>query len=298
MTKPFLSGYVAFIGSPNVGKSTLLNQLLGKKVSITSRKPQTTRQRVLGIKNTDTAQVVYVDTPGLHQDMPRAMNRLMNRVARASLHDVDVLVFLVDARGWTEKDDWVLTQLASAGVPVILAINKIDRLESPSALLPYIEAVSQKFSFQAIVPICAKTGDQVDQLEAAIQACLHEGPALFPPEQFTDRSDRFIAAELIREKILRFLGQELPYATTVTIELLENQPTIVKLSAIIWVEKAGQKAIVIGKGGEQLKKIGQAARKALEAHFGKKVFLQTWVKIKSNWRDSEEGLRQMGYFDE
>jgi len=298
MDNHFRSGYVALIGQPNVGKSTLLNQILGKKISITSRKPQTTRQRILGIKNTPESQVVYIDTPGIHQEMPRQMNRYMNRVARASLHDVDVVVFLVDAHGWNAKDDWVLKQLEGVEVPVILAVNKVDTMKHQEKLLPYLDYVQSKYPFYRMVPISAKNGDQVDVLEKDIMQCLKEGPAFYPADQFTDRSDRFVAAEILREKLLRFLGQELPYATTVTIDAYADEEDIIRMAATIWVEKAGQKAIVIGKGGLQLKKIGQAAREDMEAYFGKQVYIQTWVKIKTDWTDDQASLERFGFRDE
>jgi len=291
------SGYVGIIGRPNVGKSTLLNHLLGQKISITSRKPQTTRHRILGVKTVDDIQFIYVDTPGLHSHGGHALNRYMNRAALQALHDVDVIVFLVDARRWHEQDDWVLKQLRHLTVPIILAINKIDKLSDRSHLLPYLAAAAARYSFFKIIPISAKNGDQLLELEKAVSDCLPQQPHLFPADQLTDRSDRFIAAETVREKLTRLLGEELPYALTVTIDAFEDEPSIVRIAAVIWVEKSSQKPIVIGEGGERLKRVGQTARVDLEKYFDKKVFLKLWVKVKSGWSDDEKSLRQLGYGD-
>lgn len=289
------TGYIAIIGRPNVGKSTLLNHLLGHKISITSRKPQTTRQRILGVKTVDNTQFIYVDTPGLHSHAGKALNRWMNRAALNALHDVDVVIFMVDARRWSEQDDWVLKQLQHLQAPIILAVNKIDQLSDRTRLLPYLEAAAQRHAFFKIIPISAKNGDQLSELEKCVATCLPEQPHFFPPDQLTDRSDRFIAAETVREKLTRLLGQELPYALTVTIDAYEDEPTIARIAAVIWVEKASQKPIVIGEGGERLKTIGQKARLDLEKHLDKKVFLKLWVKIKTGWSDDEKSLRQLGY---
>jgi len=291
------SGYIALVGKPNVGKSTLMNQVLGRKLSITSRKPQTTRQRVLGIHTTEQAQLIYVDTPGLHQEMPREINRYMNRLARASLHDVDVVVWLVDPRKMDGQDQWILGQLKNVDKPVVLAINKIDKIKHREELLPLMEKMAQEYSFAAVIPISAAKGDNLVQLEKTLTSLLPTGPLYFPPEQFTDRSDRFVAAEFLREKLLRYLGHELPYATTVTIDALSDEEKILRLAATIWVERDSQKAIVIGKQGAQLKQIGQAARQDLERYFGKQVYLRTWVKVKSNWSDDLKSMKQFGYDD-
>jgi GTP-binding protein Era len=288
-------GFVAILGRPNVGKSTLLNRLLGKKISITSRKPQTTRYQILGIKTENDNQIIYVDTPGLHADLHHAMDRYMNRVARAALQGMEVIVFVVDANHFNEEDEWVLNQIKAAKTPVILVINKIDRLKDRSSLLPYIEQMTEKFQFYKIIPLSAKTGDQVEELEKEIIACLPAGPFQFPPDQITDRHEQFMAAEIIREKLMRQLGQEIPYALAVTIIAFKKETKITRISAVIWVEKPGQKGIVIGKSGERLKKVGQNARLDMEKLFGQKVFLQLWVKIKSNWSDSGESLKELGY---
>lgn len=286
---------MAIVGRPNVGKSTLLNHLLGKKISITSKKAQTTRHRLLGIKTVDDYQIVYVDTPGLHQNAKRALNRYLNRAASHSLHDVDVIVMVVDCLQWDPDDDWVVAHFKDSRIPVILAINKIDKLEHRASLLPLIEAYQTKYPFQAVIPISAQEGEQLDELVTEVKKFLPESPFFFPPEQITDRNDQFIAAEAIREKLTRTLGQELPYRLTVTIEAFANEKDIVRISAIIWVDKESQKPIIIGKKGEQLKKVGTYARLDLEKYFEKKVYLQLWIKIKTGWSDDEKMLRQLGY---
>lgn len=288
------SGYIAIIGKPNVGKSTLMNYLLGKKISITSSKPQTTRHRILGIKTTDDAQMVFVDTPGLHQNYKHEMNRVINRVARNTLGEVDVILFLVEAIRWDSDDAAVLQQLKTLSLPIILVINKIDEIKNKAELLPFIENISQQIEFKKIVPISAKTGLQVDELEKTIIEYLpHEGD-LFPPEQFTDRTDRFIAAEFVREQLMRLLGDEIPYELAVTVEAMEEDDRIVKISVIIWVSRDTQKSIVIGKNGEMLKKVGTQARKELEVYFDKKVLLKTWVKVKENWSDDARAITEFG----
>lgn len=287
-------GTVAIIGKPNVGKSTLMNYILGQKISITSNKPQTTRHRILGIKTTDTMQVAFIDTPGLHQNQKHEMNRVMNRAARATLEEVDVILFLVEAMRWDQEDAAVLRQLKSLSLPVILVINKIDDVKQKEALLPFIENLSKQMTFKKIIPISAKTGLQVDELERMIETLLpHEGE-LFPAEQITDRSDRFIAAEFVREKLMRALGEEIPYELTVTVDAMEEEADIVKISVIIWVARESQKSIVIGKGGEVLKNVGIQARRELEQHFEKKVLLKSWVKVKDNWSDDARALQDLG----
>ena len=288
-------GTVAIVGRPNVGKSTLLNHLLGKKISITSHKPQTTRHRILGVKTDENVQAVYLDTPGLHAGSQRAINKYMNRAARMALQDVDVIVFVVDGEHWDRQDQWVLEQLQHADCPVILALNKIDRIKDRGILLPYIEKVSQQYKFYKMIPISAKNGDQLPALEAEIVKCLPESPFYFSPDQVTDRNDQFIVSEVIREKLMRLLGQELPYALTVTIIAFKKEEKIVRISAVIWVEKKGQKGIVIGKEGHLLKKIGQQARMDLERYFDQKVYLQLWVKVKADWSGDEKSLTELGY---
>jgi len=288
-------GYVAIIGRPNVGKSTLLNHLLGQKLSITSRKPQTTRHRLLGIKTEGNTQIIYVDTPGLHQRKHNAMNRYLNRAATNSLVGVDVIVWLVEALQWTGEDSYVLEALAQSAVPVILGVNKIDKLSDKKALLPYLQEVAIKRDFVEVFPISAQNGQNLVELEAKITHLLPINTFLFPEDQFTDRTERFLAAEIIREKLVRRLGAELPYRLTVQIEHFSSETNLTHISAIIWVERKGQKPIVIGKKGQMLKAIGEEARKEMEMMVGCKVFLQLWVKVKQGWCDDERALRQLGY---
>ena len=292
------SGFVAIVGRPNVGKSTLLNALLGEKVSIISPKPQTTRWQVLGIKTTDDAQIIYIDTPGMHQEEKRAMNRYMNRVANAALHEVDVVVFLVEAMAWYEDDALVLKNLAvlqDLKKPVILAINKIDLIKDKALLLPFMKTMEEKFDFLHIIPIAAKQSTYIEGLEQEIIKLLPEGPALYPVDQITDKSERFQIAEIIREKIIYATAEELPYATTVEIEQLTQTEKVTEISAVIWVERPGQKVIVIGKGGAKLKRVGMQARKEIEALLGTKVFLRLWVKVKAQWSDDDKALKGLGY---
>lgn len=291
------SGYVALVGRPNVGKSTLLNKLLGQKLSITSHKPQTTRHTLLGINNVDGGQIVYVDTPGLHSGGKHVMNRYMNRAAGSVINDVDVVVFLVEGLRWTEEDQHVLERLASTPVPVILAVNKVDRIDDKSRLLPHLQELAGLRNFAHVIPMSARSGDNVPALEAEVLKLLPIAAPLFPEDQLTDRSERFLAAELIREKLFRRLGQELPYSLTVQIEKFSEQNGVLHIDAIIWVARDGHKAIVIGKNGEGLKTVGQTARKDMEKMFGHPVFLQTWVKVKEGWMDDERALRTLGYDD-
>ncbi len=290
-------GYVAIVGRPNVGKSTLMNHLLGQKVSITSRKPQTTRHRVLGIKTENNVQAIYVDTPGIHQKEPKAINRMMNRAATGSVKDVDVIVMVVDGTKWNEGDEHVLSKLQSNPTPVILAINKVDTLESKNDLLPFIEEVSAKRKFDAIVPISALRNRQLDQLEQEIAKHLPEDDHFYPEDQVTDRSMRFLAAETVREKLMRQLGKELPYACSVEIEQFECDSGVWHISALILVEKSSQKRIVIGDKGDRLRKVGIEARQDMEKMMDAKVMLKLWVKVKSGWSDDERALRSLGYDD-
>ncbi|MBI1421912.1 MAG: GTPase Era [Gammaproteobacteria bacterium] len=294
----FRCGYVALIGRPNVGKSTLMNHLLGQKLSITSRKPQTTRHRILGIKTEAQAQIVYVDTPGIHQGDKQALHRYLNRAAMSIIQDVQVIVFLVEALKWYEEDQLALSHCEKAGCPVILAVNKVDQVKDKDKLLPYLRTTAERFNFAAVVPISAKQGTQLDELERRIIEQLPESEPLYPEDQVTDRSVRFLAAEIIREKLVRLLGDELPYATSVEIEKFDEDATLAKIYAVIWVERDNQKAIVIGKDGAKLKRIGQEARVDLENLLEKKVYLKTWVKVKRGWADDERALHQLGYRDE
>ncbi|PHS69729.1 MAG: GTPase Era [Methylophaga sp.] len=295
----FRSGYVAIIGRPNVGKSTLINRILGQKLCITSRRPQTTRHRILGIKTTDDSQLIYVDTPGIHIDNKRAMNRYMNRAAASSIDDVDVILFLVDGMNWTDEDERVLERLKeSAKAPVILVINKVDKLADKAVLLPQIEKLSAQFDFVNVFPISARKGVNVESLEQEIKKMIPEGELIFPEDQLTDRSSRFLAAEMVREKLFRHLGQELPYSITVEIEQFDDEKGMYRIGAVIYVERDGQKSIVIGKKGELLKSVGKEARLEMQSMFGRKVFLRLWVKVREGWGDNERMLKNLGYTDE
>lgn len=291
-------GYIALIGRPNVGKSTLLNCFLSKKLSITSKKPQTTRHRIMGIKTFDDIQLVFLDTPGLHIGEKGALNRYMNRAALKTLSEVDVVLFLVEGTNWRDEDKWALEKIKEANLPTILVINKIDLVKQREELLPFIEARQAEYDYRSIVPISALKGDQLDTLQTCIVENLKNEMHYYDPNQLTDRSDRFVAAEIVREKLMRNLGQEVPYNLTVTIDAFEESQGLIKIAVVIWVEKPGQKAIVIGKNGMMLKKISTQARHDMQAYFEKKVYLQSWVKVKSNWSDDERALNQLGYRDE
>jgi len=293
----FRCGYVAIVGRPNVGKSTILNHILGSKLSITSRKPQTTRHRILGIVTRDQVQAIYVDTPGMHSEERKAINRYMNRSAQGALRDVDVILFVVDALHWTPDDELVLSRLQAQTVPVVLVINKVDTIEDKARLLPRIEELSQRMKFAEVVPVSALRGHNLDSLHKTVAGYLPFSPPFFAEDQITDRSQRFLAAEMVREKIMRQLGDEVPYELTVEIEEFKKEGKLLRISATILVERAGQKAIVIGEGGQRLKLIGQEARLDMEAFFGSKVMLTLWVKIKGGWSDDERALKSLGYDD-
>ncbi len=295
MNSPFRCGYVALVGRPNVGKSTLLNRILGQKISITSRRPQTTRHRVLGIKTGRDSQLIYVDTPGIHDYSGRAMNRHMNRTASNVLVDVDVVVFMVDSFRWTRDDELVLSKLEAVDCPVILAINKVDLLANRDELLPRLQALGDKRAFVQVVPISATKGDNIQALEKAIEQLLPEAPAMFPEDQITDRPVRFLAAELVREKLFRKLGRELPYGLTVEIESFRTEAGVTHIHALIWVERKSQKNIVIGRQGRVLKEVGTEARKDIEALIDARVNLKLWVKVKEGWADDERALHSLGY---
>ncbi|WP_075181532.1 GTPase Era [Pantoea sp. 1.19] len=293
------SGFIAIVGRPNVGKSTLLNQLLGQKVSITSRKPQTTRHRIMGIHTEDGYQAIYVDTPGLHMEEKRAINRLMNRAASSSIGDVELIIFVVEGTRWTPDDEMVLNKLKDGDTPVILAINKIDNIPDKSVLLPHIQQLSQKMTFMDVVPVSAEHGNNVDAIAAIVRKHLPESEHHFPEDYITDRSQRFMASEIIREKLMRFLGAELPYSVTVEIEqFLTNERGGYDISGLILVEREGQKKMVIGNKGAKIKTIGIEARKDMEEMFESKVHLELWVKVKSGWADDERALRSLGYTDD
>ncbi len=290
-------GYVAIVGRPNVGKSTLLNHLLGQKISITSRKPQTTRHQILGIKTEDDYQVIFVDTPGLHQDGEKAINRYMNRTASAALRDVDLVLFMLDRTAFTAEDAMVLEQVQAAGLPVLLLVNKVDLLEDKSVLLPHLQALAEKGDFAGILPVSALKDHNVAELEKEILGYLPESEHFFPEDQITDRSQRFLAAEIVREKIMRQLGEELPYAITVEIEEFGQDGDVLHISALIFVERKGQKKILIGEKGSRLRSIGAEARRDMERLFDSRVMLHLWVKVKSGWSDDERALRSLGYSD-
>lgn len=291
----YKSGFVAIVGRPNVGKSTFLNAIIGEKLSITSPKPQTTRWQILGIKTTPASQIVYIDTPGLHREEKRAMNRYMNRIAASVMPEADVIVFMIDATVWRHEDELVLQRLQTLDKPVILVINKIDLLADKAELLPLIDKFKEKYQFTHIVPISAMTSENTQHLEEVIATLLPEGPALYPEEQVTDKPIRFQIAEIIREKLIRATEEELPYATTVEIEQFQPGEKLTEISAVIWVERQGQKVIIIGKKGARLKKIGMQARREIEKLVGQKVFLRLWIKVKENWTDDDKALRNLGY---
>lgn len=292
------TGFVAIVGRPNVGKSTLLNHILGQKLSITSRKPQTTRHQILGIKTEQGVQTVYVDTPGIHKHHDKAINRYMNKAATTAVKDVDVIVMLVDRMRWTDEDEMVLQAVKQQRAPVLLVVNKVDFIKDKDELLPYLQTLSSRHNFDQIIPISAKTGHNLERLESLIESYMPESQHFYPDDQITDRSSRFLAAELVREKIMRQLGDELPYAMTVEIEEFAHDGSLIEISALILVERSSQKSIVIGDGGYRIKQIGQDARKDMEQMFDCKVMLNLWVKVKSNWSDDERALRSLGYSDQ
>lgn len=294
---PFRCGTVAVVGRPNVGKSTLVNAVVGYRISIVSRKPQTTRHRLLGISTEADGQIIFADTPGLHAAGKRAINRYMNRAASGSLVGVDLAVLVIEAGRWLEDDKRALAAIAAAGVPCVLAINKVDRIKDKGQLLPFIEQISREHDFRAIFPISAQKGVGVPDFRRGLLALLPEGEAQYAEDEVTDRSERFLAAELIREQLLRQLGDELPYASTVEIEQYREEGRLLRISAVIWVEREGQKAIVVGAGGSQMRTIGQAARLAIERLLDRKVFLQLWCKVRENWSDDEAQLKRFGYGD-
>ena len=292
-------GYVALIGRPNVGKSTLMNHLLKQKISITSRKPQTTRHRIVGINTTPAGQAIYLDTPGMHDNQSRALNRHLNRTAETTLLGVDVIVWIIDGFSWHIYDEVIFKKLEQAGLPVILAVNKVDKVKDKDkdAILSFFDAAQHRYPFAQLIPISALRGINLEKLEELIFELLPENPLIFPEDQVTDRPQRFLAAEIVREKLTRRLGAELPYELTVEIERYEELETITKIYAIIWVERDTQKNIVIGKEGEMLKKVGTDARLDIERMIGQKVFIQLWVKVKRGWSDNERALQSLGFND-
>ena len=301
MENPYRAGHVAVIGRPNVGKSTLTNALVGAKISIVSPRPQTTRHRLLGIATFPEGQLVLVDTPGLHRDQGKstatAMHRWMNRAARGALEGVDVALLVVRAGQWDEADSFAYEALKGAGLPVVLVVNQVDRLKDKTALLPYLAQVSEGREFAGVHPVSALKRHGLDALVKTVLQHLPEQDALYGEDEITDKSQRFLAGEMVREQLMRQLGEELPYATTVEIERFEVDGRLLRIGAVIWVERDGQKAIVIGKGGERLREIGAKARQQMERLFDSKVFLETWVRVREGWSDDEAALRAFGYHD-
>ena len=287
-------GLVALVGRPNVGKSTLLNHLVGQKLSITSRKPQTTRHNLMGVATQGAHQAVFVDTPGLHAHEGRALNRHMVRSAASALHDVDLVVMLLDRDRWHPQDDYVLARVAKARCPRIVVLNKIDRLQDKSTLLPALERIPGDV-FDEYFPISALTGEGLEPLRKALFARLPAGPHMFDEEQITDQSERFLVAEIVREKLMRQLGDEIPHRLTVVVEQFKDMPHIADIAADIYVERASQKRIIVGKGGARLKQVGQAAREDIERLLQRRVMLRLWVKVKPGWTDDHMALRRFGY---
>ena len=290
-------GYVALIGRPNVGKSTLMNHLLGQKISITSRKPQTTRHRILGINTTEAGQIIYMDTPGMHKDEKKVLNRYLNKTADTALFGVDIVVWLIDGLSWHQYDEVIFTKLERAGLPVILVANKVDKVKNKDDILVFFAEAKDRYPFKEMLPISALKGINLDKLEENVMKLLPEGDLIYPEDQITDRTERFLVAEIVREKLTRRLGDELPYALTVEIERYEELKKITKIYAVIWVERSTQKNIVIGKQGEMLKKVGSDARLDIEKLIDKKVYLQLWVKVKKGWSNNERALQSLGFIE-
>ena len=288
-------GYAAFVGRPNVGKSTLLNRILGVRLAITSHKAQTTRHTILGVKSLDGGQVVYVDTPGIHERSDNAMNRYLNRTAKTALADVDLLIFVVEALRWTKEDEKVLRLLKQSGAPAIAAVNKVDQVKQKEELLPYLSEMSVRHAFLEIIPVSAKSGRNLQTLEDLVLGALPESENFYPEDQLTDRPEKFFAAEMIREQITRRYAKELPYAVSVEIERFEEQDGLYRINGVIWVEKPGQKGIIIGKDGQALKEVATLARKAMQGFFDCKVHLELWVKVKKSWSSDEAALVRLGY---
>ena len=291
---PFHTGFVAIIGRPNVGKSTLMNQLIGAKVSITSKKAQTTRHRINGVLTQDNTQYIFVDTPGFQTKHGGALNRVLNRNVSQALGEVDVVVWVIEAMKFTPQDEAVLKILPEA-TPVILVVNKVDQIEKKNDLLPFLQKISERFNFKHIIPVSAKKDVQTQVLLDEIKPLLPENPPFFDEDDITDRPTRFLATEIIREKIFRLSGDEVPYGCTVTIELFTEEKNLYRIAAAVLVERDAHKAMIIGKDGERMKRIASEARQDMEKLFGCKVFLEVFVKVRSGWADNEASLRNLGY---
>jgi GTP-binding protein Era len=293
----YRAGTVAVLGRPNVGKSTLVNALVGTKVSIVSPRPQTTRHRLLGIASFEHGQLLLVDTPGIHREQKRAMNRMMNRAARGAVEGVDAAALVIEAGRWTEEDGLAYAALHAAGVPVALVVNKVDKMPDKTALLPFIAEVTGERIFASVHLVSALKSKGLDVLVKDLLHLMPESAPIYAEDEITDRSERFLAGELVREQLMLRLGEELPYSTTVEIERFELDGEMLRIAAIVWVEREGQKPIVIGKGGERMKAISTGARIGMERLFGRKVFLETWCRVREGWSDDEAALRRFGYSD-
>ena len=288
-------GFVTVVGRPNVGKSTLVNRIVGRKFSITSNRPQTTRHRILGIATSDASQVIFVDTPGIHMGHTRALNRYMNRIATRALMGVDLIMMVVEASGWIRDDDPILDRIGADAVPVVLVLNKVDRIKHREAILPVLDDMARRYDFAAIVPVCARTGENLERLQSVVDAQMPIGMPEFPKDHYTDRSEAFLAAEIVREKLIRRLGQELPHRLTVEIERFVERKRHTVINVLVLVERKQHKAIVIGKDGARLKEAGSAARREIARMLGRRVHLEIWVKVKEGWSDDERALRGMGF---
>ena len=288
-------GFVTVVGRPNVGKSTLVNRIVGRKFSITSNRPQTTRHRILGIATSDTSQVIFVDTPGIHMGHTRALNRYMNRIASRAMIGVDLITMVVEASGWIRDDDHILDRIGADAVPVVLVLNKVDRIKHREAILPVLDDTARRYDFAAIVPVCARTGENLERLQSVVEAHMPTGMPEFPKDHYTDRSEAFLAAEIVREKLIRRLGQELPHRLTVEIERFVERKRHTVINVLVLVERKQHKAIVIGKDGGRLKEAGSVARRDIARMLGRRVHLEIWVKVREGWSDDERALRGLGF---
>lgn len=291
------SGYAVLVGRPNVGKSTLLNRLLGQKLAITSHKPQTTRHRIMGIRTQDEGQIVFVDTPGIHDRGDKAMNFYLNRAAHTALQDVDLVIFVVQALAWTDEDERVLEAVVRAAIPAIAVVNKVDLVAKKDELLPFIQNLTERHDFVEVIPVSARDGDNAEVLANSVLSRLPDGEPIFPDDQISDRSERFFAAELLREQLIRRYHQELPYAVTVEIERFEEENGRYNIGAVIWVERDSQRVILLGKGGLAMKETATAARKEMMDFFQTRVHLEVWIKVKKSWSSDEASLVRLGYTD-